>query len=1149
MKQTLFLLLVWLCPLLSFAQLEDTFEDGNFDESPTWVGTDNLFAVQNEMLSLAATEAGTAYLATTVTIADSTSWSFWLQLDFNPSALGNFPKIYLSADNSDLSGSLQGYFLRIGESNTNDAFELYRQDGNSEALLLRFDSEGQMGAGSGNIARLHITRNANGLWSCAADYSGGFCFEDEGSIVDNTYPTGSYFGFFCKYTISNVEDFHFDDVYVDIAPPALNEPLSLENVTSVSNTNLELSFSNLLAQASAEMVNHYSIEDASGNFIGNPATATLDLSDFSLVHLDISNLSINSGETYRVKVNDLSDCAGNSIGVNNSLPFQIFMTEPAEAFDILINEIFADPDVELSDLPDAEYVELYNRSDKAINLQGYTFSDASSSKTLDAFVMAPHSYLILCDAEDEILYSPFGTVMPITGFPALNNSGDELSLANENGNLIHRVSYLDTWYQDGDKSDGGWSLELINPERYCLGASNWVASNAAQGGTPGSQNSVFDNSPDLIAPKLLGAIPFNNHQVRLVFDEIMSEALSTDWFSLSGGTGNVLSAILEMPDKRSILLEIAAPFFENNMSYTISISSDLTDCSGNAIDVNFNHLEFVYLEAEEAAAYDILINEIFADPSPPIGLPEAEYIELYNRSSKNINLENFILADRNDEVLLPYYLLAAGDYVILYKNGEASFGLFGDTLALEDFIGLGNTEDDLQLLNAAGDIVHAVSYNNDWYQDSDKAKGGWSLELINPQNYCAIDNNWRASTQASGGTPGMQNSVWWEESDESPLDLICAYPLSPTTVRLFFNKAVSEEVMLDGFSIAGIDILDIEVEAPLFQTVLLTLASPLANGARYKIHLEGSVVTDCRGNAVGMFNEAALALADEVAAQDVIINEVLFNPIVGGKDFVELYNRSDKVIDLSDLRMANRNETGDISQVEIIETNCLLFPEEYRVLTEAPMDIWNRYENVSYYHLSESSLPSYPDKEGWVVLYEAAPLGALVVDEFAYREDMHYPLLRDKNGVSLERINPNAPSGSPDSWHSAAEEVGFATPTYRNSQFAEQGEDNDDELLWLPVARLSPDNDGFEDFLQILYAPDKPGYTAHIRIYDAKGRLVKKLAENKLLATEGFLQWDGVYDSGSRARSGIHILEAKLVHTEGEVRRYKMAFVVASKLD
>ncbi|MFK7806727.1 MAG: lamin tail domain-containing protein [Saprospiraceae bacterium] len=1141
MKQKLFLLLLLFANLSLQAQLTDTFEDGDFDNNPTWSGDNTSFEVITEVLNLNAPAAGTAYLSTSVNIANSTTWSFWLQLDFNPSASGNFPKIYLSADNGDLTAPLNGYFLRIGESLANDAFELYRQDGMDEIFLLRFSTEGQMGASSNNVARVQITRDDSGLWSCFADYSGSSCYEAEGTITDNTYTAGSHFGFFCQFTSSNTDNFSFDDVFIDVPEPAME----LENLSAVAVTDLQLLFSKEVDMASATTVGNYTVENSGGTSIGNPVSATIDGTNPALVHLDISNLSINGGETYSVVVDNVLDCAGNSIGSNNSLTFQLL--EPAQPFDILINEIFAAPNAGIGSLPEAEYIELYNRSNATVNLNGFIISDASSEETLSDFVLEAGAYVILCGTSDVDLFTPFGDVLGVSGFPSLNNSGDDLTLKDNQGSILHEVFYTTAWYQDTEKDNGGWSLELINPSLYCQGASNWIASNASIGGTPGTENSVLNNVPDAQGPKLLGATPIGNNQVRLTFDEIVTGTLTSDLFQTPGDLGAVVNVLLEEPNKNSILLEFSAPLFQDQTTYSISLQPEFTDCSGNAIDADFNTASFTYFVAEAAEPYDILINEIFADPTPAIGLPEAEYIELFNRSDKNINLEDFILADRSDEILLPNYLLQAGSYVILYEIGEGNFVPFGNELPLDDFVGLGNTEDDLLLSNPNGDIIHAVNYSSSWYQDSGKSDGGWSLEMINPGNYCQIENNWRASVNPVGGTPGATNSVLEQEPDDTPLDLICAYPQTPSRIELFFNKSVDVNVLLDAFNMEGFTIENLEIAPPLFNTATIEISPAMQADEIYTLSVN-ILLEDCRGNSVGMFNETRVALPQGIDTNDIVINEILFNPETGGSDFIELYNRSNKVLDISNYFIANRDDRDSIDSPEGIPATCLLFPDDYIVLTDDPLDIQSKYNNTSFYNFIEMSLPTFEDKEGTAVLYVPVFTTAFVIDEFAYNESLHYPLLSNKNGVSLERINPEEPTQSNNNWHSAAEAVGFATPTYQNSQFIGNASTESDDNLWLETDRLSPDNDGFEDFLQIQYDLDRPGFTANINIYDAKGRLIKVLTQNELLLAEGNIKWDGINDDGNRARVGVHILEAKLLHPDGEVKQYRLSFVLAEQL-
>ena len=96
--------------------------------------------------------------------------------------------------------------------------------------------------------------------------------------------------------------------------------------------------------------------------------------------------------------------------------------------------------------------------------------------------------------------------------------------------------------------------------------------------------------------------------------------------------------------------------------------------------------------------------------------------------------------------------------------------------------------------------------------------------------------------------------------------------------------------------------------------------------------------------------------------------------------------------------------------------------------------------------------------------------------------------------------------------------------------------------------KLSPDGDGYQDFLLIRYNMNRLGYVARVQIYDAVGRPIKMLVDAELFGQEGLLQWDGSNDKGEKASTGIYIVEIQLTHPDGTVKRYRKNCVVASKL-
>ena len=1143
MKKLLFLLCLAAFHLHTQAQLTDNFSDGNFTSDPEWLGDNMNFIVNNSLeLQLSdanATGTSTSQLFTAANTAGQTTWEFFVRQEFSPSA-NNHSKVYLKSNTPDLTGSLNGYFVKIGgESGTSDALELYKQTGTTQTLLLR-GTEGALG-GDPNSARVRVLRDASGLWDMQVDYTGGTDFDSEGMITDTDHEFGFYFGFNCRYTSTRAEAFFFDDIFID--PLWVDqEPPQLLTASPISATEIDLAFNEPLLSSSAETSSNYLLN-------GMPAivSASLDGSDPTLVHLQLQEPLI-SLQSYEIEVLEIQDVAGNP-AFSLTAEFEFIQAEQAEPGDIIISEIMADPNPPVG-LPEAEYIELFNRSNKVIDAGSLAFSSGSTPGVLAPFLILPQSYVIICDDGQLENFSPFGEVVTMSSFPALTNTEDQLELSrSSDGLIVSEVAYTDDWYRDEVKKQGGYSLELINPELYCKGSENWRASNNPAGGSPGTQNSVFSETPDNTGPSVLGGLVISESEIYLLFDEDLDENIDlTTGFTFVPEVGEISEAGFINGNLRGVQLRISSPFFTDATDYVLSANPTITDCVGNPVTAQ-NSFSFTYFDTEPADQYDILINEIFADPTPSIGLPEAEYIELYNRSDKAINLADFSLMDLTGEVVLPNFVLLPDSYVIVYEKGTGSFSAFGDTLALNDFIGLGNEIDQVELLDPEGNIIHAVPYNITWYRDNNKNDGGWSLELINPDAPCEFSENWRATENENGGTPGFENSILSNTTDETVPDLVRVFPDDNKSLRLFLSEAVSIEngEMVSNYSIDGIDILAANVEAPLFNSVLLSFAQEMVPGEEYEVIIKNDF-TDCVGNAIGVFNSAVFQLPEIAEPNDLVVNEILVNPETGGVDFVELFNISEKAINLAELFFGNRDEEERVVGVVQVFTDFLLLPGRFAVVTPSPTDIQNRYFVENPRAMIANPLPTYRDKEGTVVLFRPELLGALVIDEFAYQDSFHNALLDVKDGVSLERIDPFGPTQSRTNWHSAAEKVGFATPTYQNSQF-KSNEISGTEIINIPSDIFSPDNDGNEDFLFINYKTEDPGFLANIKIFDAKGREIKSLINNELLANEGTFKWDGDTDDGTKARLGIYVVWIELFNPNGTVYHFKETCVVAGQLE
>jgi hypothetical protein len=643
---------------------------------------------------------------------------------------------------------------------------------------------------------------------------------------------------------------------------------------------------------------------------------------------------------------------------------------------------------------------------------------------------------------------------------------------------------------------------------------------------------------DLTPPTIVSVTATSATNVDVLYSEPLDPAFigSYDIIPFIGVSGQVLSG-----DPALVHVTPAIALTSGN-TYSLGASA-AQDPAGNAMTPA--SVDFTYLEPATAGPRDVVINEIMADPDPIVGLPEIEFIELFNASTtESFDLTGWTFSDGGTTATFLPAMLAPGQYAIICDPGDVgSFSGFGTVIGLPGFpSALTNTGELLELRNSDGDVVDAVNYTLAWYHDDVKAAGGWTMEQIDPTTPCSGENNWRASVAALGGTPGTQNSVYAIIPDTQEPSLVSVLVNSSTVLQLVFSEAMNIASLSSGTYAITPSIGVAQILVPDPTTVELTLASDLVAGTIYTITVTG--VSDCPGNAIGAINTLAFAMPEAVNIGDVVINEVLYDPISGGSDFVELYNKSDKVLSLANWKLANE-EDGVIDNSTTITTSAiLLLPGEYVLITENAENTAATYPLSHTDRFVEGDMPSYNNGEGTVVLQ--AP-DATTLDLFRYNDDLHFPLIGTTEGVSLERVDPARPSSDNTNWHSAAQTAGFATPGYRNSEYAPSNSLAGE--LTIDPAIFSPDNDGHQDLLTITYHFDAPGYTGTVKVFDIAGREVVTLVDNALLGTLGQVSWNGIMETGDLARMGPYVVLLEAFEPGGDVQRFRETVVLAHKVD
>ena len=1139
-KYSLVLLFLITCNL-TFSQVFDDFSDGDFIFNPEWKGDTSQFNITNssaipaEMkpaLQLDGIESDTTYLYLENSAFSNSEWQFWIKLSFNTSA-NNFARVYLVSDQANLESALNGYFIQIGGAN--DSIGLFRQNGiNLEKII---SSTNAFTGNSTNVLRIKVTRNAENNWSLYSDVNGGYNFGLEGTAIDNTFLTTQYFGIFCKYTSSNSSKFYFDDFYVneiiiDTVPPVIT------NIEVISPTEVDIHFNESVEINSAQEITNYLIEN-----LGNPLTAIRDQQNYSLVHLDFQQ-PLLPGINYSLTVSNVLDLSENLMlpEVHTVTLEEVSSINP---YEIVINEIMVDVNPIPANLPEADFIELHNTTNHIINLENCTLKPKSSSDPIlfPAVNIEPDGYLIVVHTSDVELFSQYGFVVGLPGF-SLNNEG-EIVLRNQQGNLIQAIFYTKEWYQDELKEEGGWSIEQIDPAQPCIGQENWKASINGNGGTPGFQNSIAETLFSI--PEIISVQTMSDNSLQIRFSHFMDSLNLTNVFAyeVDQGIGFPESAILDELHFNYVALEFASSFMENN-NYQLTIKDTLYNCAGNYIDINST---YNFMLPVPGQPFDIVINEIMADPDPPGGLPEFEYVELYNTTSSYIQMNGWKLIIGSSEKQLPDIILEPNEYIIITVDEAAD--LFGMLTRSFGFSGLGltNSGTSIKLLNEEDILMSSVNYNDDWYLDAEKEEGGWSLEQIDPENPCPGKENWRASNDERGGSPGIINSV--DAINMIAPGLQKVIPINTNTIEILFNQ------MMDNSSLSTLTNYEInfgignpyQVFLDPFneKKITIKLSDELNYRTIYSLKLSEEIKS-CIGLSVPVNYQMEFGLAENAVKGDIVINEILFNPIDDGVDFVEIYNNSDKIIDLKDLQLGtidiNQFSPNDTLYKVVSEENSLFLKDNFLVLTKNSSIVKDQYftKNPENF-LDMNSFPSYNNEQGSIVL---SGVNDLVVDAFNYYEEMHHPLLNSIDGVSLERINYNRPTYDNTNWHSASSEVGFATPGYENSQHIDDQEINDE--VYVEPEIFSPDNDGYNDVLNIHYKFENPGYTANIQIFDAQGRLTKYLIRSSILGTEGTFSWDGRTEDNRKALIGIYIVYFEAFDINGNIKKYKKSAVLGGKL-
>ena len=875
--------------------------------------------------------------------------------------------------------------------------------------------------------------------------------------------------------------------------------------------------------------------------VGFPTTAT-SLSDTKAVRLQLAH-SLSDETSYQLSVTDLSDLSGNTLTTTKTFVYDQrppMLLEARIRASRQVNLTFSEPLLRSSALKAAHYAL------GAVQPDSVAVSIIHPEQVRLLFIEPiPEDPTILRITQ---LADQRGNVMELAEvrlsnrYPTLGEivvlSPTELRL-NFSKSLDSERMQLVNNYQLADGSSpidaavDGASVTLTLSDNLMLNQSYSLKINAAVD-TQGNQTS--DITRPFVYQIFVESVMMEGNASLLLTFTVPLDAINAthpERYTVKS-IGPPAAAILEKDDVVRLVFPKA---FSSQTIYTLTVQN-LLNQDKDLIPRSYH----AFGQGEPPTHQDLLITEIMADPSPVVGLPEAEYLELYNPTERVLSTQGLRLSDRTTTAVLPATVLAPNEYVILCaKADQEELAAFGRVLPIS-IPSLNITGDSLRLTDSDGNEIVSVAYTNDWYNDAEKKQGGWSLEMIDTRRPCGGQSNWTASTATAGGTPGQENASKQDNPDGLGPRLINAVATVATTVVLYFDEILlptphAQVQLSDGLTV------DSFAWSADRRRLVLRLSQSLSPRKQYTAQIGN--VTDCSGNLIrNTDNTVQFTLAEPAELGDVLLSELLFYPRPNGEKFVEIYNHSEKAINLKGWKLANLDGDSLINIKAITTEDYLLQPGRYLALTEDTKTLKGDYSMAPAENLLEiPGLPSLPSTEGSLVLLNAA---GTIMQQMQYQDTYHHPILRSKQGVSLERIDWNMPTHEPSTWQSAASIVNHATPGYENSQNASSVLSQ--ATLTVEPKVFAPDNTGDRDYTRIHYTFAQPGGVANVTIFDAQGQAVKKLANNLTLAATGHLVWDGTDDERQRVNVGYYIIYFEIFDTEGRVNVFRDKVVVGSEL-
>ncbi len=826
--------------------------------------------------------------------------------------------------------------------------------------------------------------------------------------------------------------------------------------------------------------------------------------------------------------------------VNNFVKKTItILPSPLSFNSIVINEIMYAPKA-----PEPEWIELYNRTNESINLKNWKIGDSQTLRTINVdFVIGPNDFVVITSKDTLLalyhwLRTNTGKIL-ILSIPTLNNDEDAVGIYDPYGNLIDSVYYLSSM-----GGANGYSLERISSEQSSNLTSNWGSSKSPFRATPLLKNSLTQKDKDLtitnckfpkpilkslpvelkLTVKNIGKLPLENFYLKIFEQEKLIDEKTFTGQLFAGDSIEIISHFTPQEVKTyNLIAKVFHPEDEDTLNNIFNITIDVSLPEGT-----------------------ILISEIMY---APLG-DEPEWVEIYNASEGAVNLKNWQISDAVSKVTITDkdFLIHPNEYLVLSKDSSIlNFYQIPSQIITLSLPTLNNTEDAVVIYDHTGAKIDSVRYSGTW------GKSGFSIERIDFDEPSTDSSNWSIPSDSIKATPGMENSVKRKNFDIRILSV-----KAPSS--LDYGKPLNVEVTVQNFGLNQVVDFSIKVfkdstetETILTQRFQITLNKKDSASINLEIpNLEPgehnlTFFLDYALDESLKNNRVTEKINVGYPSNCIIINEIMFDPLPGYCEYIELFNRYDKPINLKNWKFNDmRSQEGRANFITLASSDLIIYPNEFVVIASDSTiyNYLNPNDSIDFkIVILNKSLSLNNDFDDVVI----SDLTGNIIDSLRYSSTWHSSMLQSVKGVSLEKVNPDLSSSERSSWASSSSKIG-GTPGRRNSAFIELSPQPQKASLSISPNPFSPDGDGFNDVCLISYFLPFNSGIINVKIFDSNGRLVKTLANNQFSNQSGNLIWDGTGDDGRILRIGIYIILFEAISENGETFKQKSTVVLAKRL-